>query len=141
MHHPVILVLFASCAVLECAAEWRPEDYGGKADDNLDDTPAIQRAIDAAIAAGPDQTVVLAKGTWHLLGKPNNGGVDLALLPALPESWPSGSVRGLRARGGFTVDIEWKDAKVTKYRIASPEPRAVKVRINGETKTTRSEKL
>jgi alpha-L-fucosidase 2 len=74
--------------------------------------------------------------------KPGEGSPYLiALLPALPESWPSGSVRGLRARGGFTVDIEWKDAKVTKYRIASPEPRDVKVRINGETKTTRSEKL
>jgi alpha-L-fucosidase 2 len=39
------------------------------------------------------------------------------------------------------VDIEWKDGKVTKYRIASPEPREVKIRINGETKTIRSVKL
>jgi alpha-L-fucosidase 2 len=63
----------------------------------------------------------------------------LSLLPALPAAWPNGSVKGLRARGGFTVDITWKDGKVTAYRIAAKEPRAVKVRINGEVKTLTSE--
>ncbi len=65
----------------------------------------------------------------------------ISLLPALPRNWATGSVTGLRARGGFTVDIDWKDGKVTSYHIASPEPREVKVRVNGETKTIRSEKF
>jgi alpha-L-fucosidase 2 len=65
----------------------------------------------------------------------------LSLLPALPKAWPDGKVTGLRARGGFTVDMEWKDGKVTKYRIASPAPREVKIRVNGETKTIRSEHI
>lgn len=59
----------------------------------------------------------------------------ISLLPALPAAWSTGSVKGLRARGNFTVDIEWKDGKVTNYRIASGEPREVKVRVNGEVKT------
>jgi alpha-L-fucosidase 2 len=66
---------------------------------------------------------------------------EIELLPALPKAWPTGKVTGLRARGGFTVDIEWKDGKVTSYRITSPTPREVKVRVNGEIRKVQSEKL
>ena len=63
---------------------------------------------------------------------------EIELLPALPKAWPSGKVTGLRARGGFTVDIEWKDGKVTNYRIAAKEAQAVKVRVNGELQTVKA---
>jgi alpha-L-fucosidase 2 len=65
----------------------------------------------------------------------------LELLPALPTGWHTGKVRGLRARGGFTVDIEWKDRKITNYRISTDEPREVKVRVDGETKAVRAQQL
>ncbi len=64
----------------------------------------------------------------------------IELLPALPTAWPTGSVTGLRARGGYVVDVAWQDCKVTSYRIASPEPRMVQVRVNGAVKTILSEK-
>ena len=66
---------------------------------------------------------------------------EIELLPALPKAWPTGKVTGLRARGGFIVDIGWKEGKVTHYRVASSRPREVKVRVNGEPKTIRSVKL
>jgi predicted alpha-1,2-mannosidase len=54
------------------------------------------------------------------------------LLPALPDAWKaSGKVRGLKARGNFTVDIEWKDGVVTHYSVTSPHPGRVKVKVNG----------
>ena len=62
------------------------------------------------------------------------------LLPALPSAWATGSVKGLRARGGLAVDIDWKEGKVTNYRLASSEPRDVLIRVNGEVKKVRSEK-
>ena len=42
---------------------------------------------------------------------------EVALLPALSPDWPQGRIRGLRARGGLTVDIAWKDAKATNAEL------------------------
>ena len=65
----------------------------------------------------------------------------IELLPALPACWASGSVAGLRARGGFVVDLTWQAGRATHWRIAAAEPRAVKVCVNGEVKSVMAEKL
>lgn len=56
----------------------------------------------------------------------------ITLLPAVPENWASGSVKGLKARGGFVVDFSWRDGKVTSYKIYSQRGGKTVVKVNGD---------
>ena len=63
---------------------------------------------------------------------------ELHLLPGLPSAWPAGSVKGLRGRGGYTLDITWESGLLSEAKISSLENRtctilhaAGKYAING----------
>jgi alpha-L-fucosidase 2 len=60
-------------------------------------------------------------------------GTEIELLPALPARWRDGSVRGLRARGGYTVDINWRDGRLTDASIYSSVNGTVRVRYTDDT--------
>ncbi|MCK0158275.1 glycoside hydrolase N-terminal domain-containing protein [Cellulophaga sp. F20128] len=58
---------------------------------------------------------------------------EIHILPALPESWPTGTISGLKARCGIEVDIEWKEARLRTVRIKSIMSQPINVHYDGKT--------
>lgn len=96
------------------------------------------------LSAGPpfqiDGNFGTTAGIAEMLIQSHEGYINL--IPAIPDSWKaSGDVKGLRARGNFTVDFKWKDGKVISYRVTSTTPRKVKIKVNGVIKEVMAQKV
>lgn len=52
----------------------------------------------------------------------------LRILPALPNNWPKGSIKGLKARGNIEVDIAWENGKLKSLSLKSKDDKTIKVR-------------
>jgi alpha-L-fucosidase 2 len=68
------------------------------------------------------------------------GSVSVELLPALPAYWKDGSVSGIRARGGITVDMMWRDSRVTELTLMAQQAQKIQLTVNGELKQLKLKK-
>lgn len=82
-----------------------------------------------------DGTYGITGGMSEMFVQSQSG--EVILLPALPKAWLNGKITGIKARGNLTIDMEWKNGKVTDYKITSstPKHKPVKIIVNGEKKT------
>lgn len=57
---------------------------------------------------------------------------NIHLLPALPLTWKKGNIKGLKARGGYTIDMEWDEGKITVVYITSPYKQTVNIQYKDQ---------
>ncbi|NQU87416.1 MAG: glycoside hydrolase family 95 protein [Mariniphaga sp.] len=65
---------------------------------------------------------------------------EIHILPALPDAWPSGKIKGIMARGGFKIDIEWSEGKLQSLNITSKLGNMLNLRYGETVKTFDSTK-
>jgi alpha-L-fucosidase 2 len=96
------------------------------------------------LSAGPpfqiDGNFGATAGIAEMLLQSHAGMINL--LPAIPDHWKAqGSVKGLKARGNFTVDFAWKNGQVISYKVKAPVAQKVKIKVNGEIREIIASKI
>ena len=115
----------------------RRKGQGGGTYPNLFDAhPPFQIDGNFGGTAGVCEMLLQSETTFE--GEPQT---IIELLPALPKEWANGEIKGLRARGGYEIDITWKNGKVKSAIIKADKDGSVTVKYNGKTKTFLMKKL
>ena len=98
---------------------------GGVYPNLLDACPPFQ--IDGNFGATSGMTEMLLQSQVS-----KDGIYMIDILPALPDAWKDGSVTGLRARGGFDVDLAWRSGKLSQAVISTKNGGKAYIRANGK---------
>ena len=82
-----------------------------------------------------DGTYGMTGGMSEMLVQSHAGQIEL--LPTLPDAWEDGYVKGIRARGNLSIDMNWRNGRVTDFRLTTttPQPEPVDVVVNGKKQT------
>ncbi len=103
---------------------------------NIRNSPILQEVTFAPVSARFFRFTALQK----INGNASTSAGEICLLPALMPQWPTGSVKGLRARGGFEVDMAWRDGKLTEAVLHSANGGSTKLRNGSLTREVKLSK-
>lgn len=104
------------------------ENAGGMYPNLFDAHPPFQIDGNFGAVSAIDEMLLQSQDTYEDSNEPSGLGYYIDLLPSLPSSWKNGSVHGLRARGGFEVNEEWRDGRLVRASITSRSGRTAIVR-------------
>jgi len=115
-------------------------DGGGTYANMFDAHPPFQIDGNYGSTAGINEMLLQSGDRYDDPTDPNADRYYIDLLPALPSVWHRGSMHGLRVRGGFQVDLDWKDNQLESAKITSIAGSRAKIRYAGKTADLRLNK-